>query len=90
MEGGLSKPSDEFMSQMEQLENIFYSENMDTILISKFYLENLLKKSASVNCSDAAKKLFFRSRMYFRLRHLNKTLQDRTVSNKRKMKKVVQ
>ncbi|KAL1489510.1 hypothetical protein ABEB36_013468 [Hypothenemus hampei] len=87
-EGGLHRPSAEFLSQMEQLENILKKVNGDTILISKNYLHNLMSKSVHVLCYDKAKRLFFRSRMYFRIKELNRSLNSLTLG-KRKMTKIV-
>lgn len=86
-EGGLCKPSDEFLLKMEELENIFTSVNGDTLLVCKNYIKNLVSKSVHVDCSDSAKNLFFRSRMYFRLKELNKSLR-KPIVGKRKMKKI--
>lgn len=36
-EGGLSKPSDDFMAEMEQLETIFNQVNSDGLLITRFF-----------------------------------------------------
>lgn len=86
-EGGLSKPSEQMMHIMQQLESIFQSVNAESIFICQGYLDNLLKKAANVNCSINVKMLFFRSRMYFRIKKLNKILQDNTTSKKRKISK---
>lgn len=87
-EGGLAKPSEDFMTKMEQLENVFNVVNSNYILICKGYIQNLLTKASHIECSDKVKKLFFRSRMYFRMRKLNKELLDNKLSKKRKLKKV--
>lgn len=86
-EGGLTKPSEEFMVKMEQLEKIFMDVNSDSLHICKGYIQNLLTKSSQINCSEKVKKLFFRSRMYFRMRKLNQNLFEMSLSRKRKQKK---
>lgn len=73
-EGALHKPSATFVSQLEELENIFQSINGSSLLIKKNYLKDLLDKSSTVGCSIAAKKIFFKSRMYFRIRQLNSSI----------------
>lgn len=88
-EGGLSKPSPEFMAQVEQLEQIFQSLNKDNLFISRNYLKKLLAMSTSVLCPEKSKLLFFRSRMFFRMRQLNQDIHNAAVSRKRKMSKIV-
>jgi len=88
-EGGLKKPSEELMAQLRQLEQVFDAVNSDSILICKGYLLKLLNLSGHVTCNDKIKTLFFKSRMYFRLRLLNKALEDKTLSNKRKKLKII-
>ena len=88
-EGGLSKPSTEFLGHMEELEKIFKSVNSNKLHISKNYLKNLMQISSSISCSEKAKLLFYRCRMYFRIRDLNRELNNATLSRKRKMKKTI-
>lgn len=88
-EGGLSKPSAEFMKQMEALEHIFKTVNSDTLLITKNYLRKLLDVSSSISCSEKTKRLFFRSRMYFRIKTLNQDLYNSTICKKRKITKII-
>jgi hypothetical protein len=64
-EGGLIKPPEELMQNMKELENTFNKFNGDTIKITKHYLATLLNL-ATVECNNKTKKLFFRSRMFFR------------------------
>lgn len=83
-EGGLHKPSDTFVQKMQQLEHIFRSvNNGDSILVTKNYLAKLMSKSVNVDCSEAAKKLFFISRMYFRIKELNKSLNKVTLGRRK-------
>lgn len=83
-EGGLQKPTQHFMTEIEKLEAIFDSVNKPDLLISKHYLKNLFDRSVEVHCSDSVKKLFFKCRIYFRLRELNKALLDKTKSRKKR------
>lgn len=87
-EGGLKKPSEKLMADLQQLERIFNDVNSDDLLIRKGYLSNLLALASHVDCSDNIKTLFFRSRMYFRMRVINKKLQDKSLAKKRKMSKI--
>ncbi|KAL1514352.1 hypothetical protein ABEB36_003621 [Hypothenemus hampei] len=50
---------------------------------NKNYLHNLMSKSVHVLCSDKAKRLFFRSRMYFRIKELNRSLSSLTLGKKK-------
>lgn len=88
-EGGLTKPSAEFMGQMQGLEKIFQSVNSDTLFITKCYLKKLIDASSSFSCSEETKRLFFRSRMYFRIKKLNQDLHNLTNYRKRKMSKII-
>lgn len=88
-EGGLSEPSLEFMGQIQHLENIFSSVNGDSLLISTNYLKFLENAANEIEGNNKVKTLFFRSRMYFRIRQLNQNLRDTAFSRKRKMKKTV-
>lgn len=74
---------------MEKMEEIFNSFNTDGgIMIQKGFIKHLLNLSEHIECDDEVKKIFFRSRMYFRIRHLNKEMFDVNVK-KRKIKKTV-
>lgn len=88
-EGGLQKPTEHFMAEIEKLEAIFDTVNKPDLFISKDYLKNLFHRSLEVDCSESVKKLFFKCRMYFRIRELNKTLLDKSKSRKKKMKRIV-
>ena len=87
-EGGLEKPTEKCMSQLHQLEQIFNNINSDNLFTCKGYLAKLLQLSSHIDCGDKIKTLFFRSRMFFRMRTLNKSLQDKALSRKRKMSKL--
>lgn len=86
-EGGLHKPSEHFISQMEQLEKCFKMFNGNSLFITKNYIQQLMDKSRDIECSEKAKRLFFRSRMYFRIKELNKS--NIVKLGKRKITKIV-
>lgn len=52
----------------------------DTLFIGKNYLKKVLDLSSDILCSDKSKQLFFRSRMFFRIRQLNRDLHDQNQS----------
>ena len=82
-EGGLSKPTENMMPDMQALHAIF-TKLGDSLLISKKILALHMEKAAAIDCSHKVKKLFFRSRMYFRIRKLNKEIVDLASQKKRK------
>lgn len=71
-EGGLKKPTEEFLTKLKKLELIFNVINKDNINTNSNYLSNLLSKVKHNDLDDKIKTLFFRCRMYFRIRELNK------------------
>lgn len=86
-EGGLHKPSKTFLLKIQELEKIFRAVNGDSILVSKKFISDLISKSNNIDCSEKAKSLFFRSRMYFRIKELNRSLNSIKLG-KRKILKV--
>lgn len=88
-EGGLKKPSFEMLTKLEKLENIFKTFNKESIVCKKGYIKSLLQLSKHIELTEKAKQIFFRSRMFFRIRILNKNLADFKLSKKRKMTKIV-
>lgn len=88
-EGGYTIPSTAFVEQISQLEDIFQKFNGDDIIITKNYLKTLLELAQDVPVNGEVKSLFFRSRMYFRIRNLNSDLKNSIISRKRKMSKIV-
>lgn len=88
-EGGLQKPTDEFMIKYNQLDHIFNKYNGDTLKIEKSHLQNLINLAEGVNASKDVKTLSFRCKMYFRIRILNRNLTDMSSIRKRKMTKIV-
>lgn len=53
------------------------------------YLKNLIALPENVSCSLEVKKLFFKCRMYFKLRKYNIDLKEEKISRKRKLNKMV-
>lgn len=88
-EGGLIKASDAFMIQISKLEKIFSDFNGDYINLDKAYISKLIEQSTNVNCSYKVKELFFRSRMFFKIKKLNSNLHNKNKTLKRKMQKTV-
>lgn len=87
-EGGLSKPSSSFMAQVEELNKVFLEVNGDEIMTGEGnFIRNLVLKSDGINCPMKAKRLFFRSRMFFRIKELNRSLKDKS-TRKRKWTKI--
>lgn len=58
-EGGLSKPSEEFMIKVKQLEEMFNKVNGDGLLICKNYMQNLLNEAKNVDCTIKIKTFIF-------------------------------
>lgn len=89
-EGGLVKPSEEFMEDIQNLERIFEVFNGDGLSFSNNFLKNLLNKARDfTSCSEQAQLLFFRTRLYFRIKSLNKSLLETSFTRKRKIVKTV-
>lgn len=72
--GYLKKPTPDFLSKIIELESIFKKENGEEISHSPKLRQSLLKKSACVDLPDKIKDFFFKCRIYFRIRKLNKDL----------------
>lgn len=87
-EGFLYKPTDGLMGNMEALEIIFNQLNGEKILFKEGFLKYMLEKSSHIECDSNVKLLFFRSRMYFRMKKLNKDLLEQSFK-KRKAKKIL-
>lgn len=88
-EGGLSKPSSTFMGHIEELNRVFLEVNGEELVTGENnFIHNLLEKSVHIDCPLKAKRLFFRSRMFFRIKELNRCLKDQT-ARKRKWKKTL-
>lgn len=88
-EGFLRKPTEKLMSTLEQMESIFNNFNgNDSLLCVEGYLKKLIEKSDHFDLDIETKKLFFRSRMYFRIKKLNSEIVE-NAKKKRKLKKLV-
>ena len=83
-EGGLSKPTSDLMLRMEELDKVFNEFNGTTVTITQNFIGQLLEFAEAIKCDLKVKKLFFRSRMYFRIRKLNEGIIVNSKSNKRK------
>lgn len=87
-EGGLSKPSDEIIAHISEMKQIFKKNNKDTLLIAKDFLKLHIEQASNINCNIKVKKLFFRARMYFLIRNLNKEILQNSYKLKRKFCKI--
>lgn len=88
-EGGLSKPTNKMMDHMQTLHTIFQKLNQDGLLITNGFLKKHLEEASHIQCSDKIKKLFFRARMFFLIRKLNKEIIETANSRKRKFNKIL-
>lgn len=87
-EGGLSKPSNLLMEQLKSCDEIFNKLNQSKILITNGYLQKHLSEAKDIEADEEVKKLFFRSRMYFRIRLLNEEIYEGAKTRKRKFNKI--
>lgn len=88
-EGFLHKPNDKMMVVMQQMEDIFNTTNGEEIVFCSNYIENLISKTSNIDCEKKIKQIFFRSRMYFRIKYLNKQIEDFARQRKRKINKTI-
>ena len=89
-EGGLSKPTKKTMEHIIKLEQIFNAANGDDDLEpGTNFIGQLMDLADTVHCESKIKKLFFRARMFFRIRNLNKELKENSNYMKRKYKKII-
>lgn len=78
-EGGLMQPSAEFLLKCKELDRTFRKYNKETRNAGNdYYLKHLVNRANHTNVSLAAKELFFRCKMYFRIRLLNHTIREQT------------
>lgn len=87
-EGGLSKPSTALMKTLKSCDAIFLKLNGEKLLLETGYLQKHLLEAKDIEASDQVKKLFFRCRMYFRMRLLNVEIAQNITKRKRKMNKI--
>lgn len=88
-EGGLQKPKPEFLLKCRELDDIFENYNGFALKLTTNYMKNLLLSAKHVDLSDHAKALFFKCKMYFKIRTLNRDLQENSKVKKRKIIKVI-
>lgn len=88
-EGGLLKPNLDFLTKCNELDHIFKNFNNESLKLSKNYLKTLMDLAQSVDLSIEAKHLFFRCKMYFKIRMLNRNIKEKSKVRKRKMTKIV-
>lgn len=88
-EGGLTKPTQKTMAHMKELHNIFEANNRESLLVTNNYLKKHMEQANYIDCDDKIKSLFFRSRMYFKIRKLNQELFDSANCRKRKYTKII-
>lgn len=88
-EGGLQKPTEEFLIKCNELDHIFNTFNGDSLKIEKNYLKCLNNLAKNVDLSDEAKNLFFKCKMYFKIRILNHNIKEISNIRKRKMSKII-
>lgn len=79
-EGGLYKPSEAFLRSVHKLEEAFNQYNGNTLNCKENYINGLLDLSRDIEGSDKMKRLFFRCKMYFRMKTMNKKLTDSSSS----------
>lgn len=87
-EGGLSKPTEKTMHHIEALHQIFEDSNRQGLLIKNGYLKFHMEQARHIECDDRIKTLFFRARMFFKIRALNSNIYDNSISRKRKLSKI--
>uniref|UniRef100_A0A1B0D942 Uncharacterized protein n=1 Tax=Phlebotomus papatasi TaxID=29031 RepID=A0A1B0D942_PHLPP len=94
-EGGLYCPTDDFLALVYVMERIFEKHNpTDGISKSANILQTLISESTSSPCSEQTRKLFFRTRIYIRIKYLNSKIkasqtQVQGKKNKKKMVKII-
>lgn len=72
--GGLQKPTKEFFEKLRHLETIFNKFNYDKICLEPNIRQKLIQKSYNVDIPIDVKSFFFKCRIFFRVKHLNKCL----------------
>lgn len=82
-EGGLIKPSDDLVSKVEQLENIFRS----TPITSNDIYKTLMDKATEIEMNCDMKKRYFKTRINARIRYLNKKIVAYNYNKKTKTQK---
>lgn len=88
-EGGLSKPSISLMKTLKSCDDIFLKLNGEKLMVTSGYIQNHLLEAKDIEANEEVKKLFFRCRMYFRIRQLNVEISQNTNKRKRKFNKII-
>ena len=70
---------------MTELDKVFNEFNGNTVIITQNFIGQLLELAEAIICDLKVKKLFIRSRMYFRIRKLNEAIIEHIKSKKRKL-----
>ena len=86
-EGFLRKPNLKFMELLQQLDDIYNVKNGKTLQPGNDYIKNLIAKSNGVDLPYAIKNLFYRCKMFFKIRTMNLKLIEDANSKKKKKKK---
>lgn len=81
-QGGLRKPTDSFINKINELNNVFNLINRESILIQENYIKHHTNLSDHVDLTHDIKFLFFKTRMHFRIRALNKQNISKNVAKK--------
>lgn len=87
-EGGLMKPNENFLSKCRELNTIFEKINGNSLKICDNYIQEHIDSSRDIDLSENVKSLFFRCKMFFRIRILNKKLKEFSTVKNRKIIKI--
>ena len=79
----------EMLEHVIALDKIFNMLNGEDLYISENYLTQHMELASAINCDDEIKKLFFKSRMYFRIQFLNSNISNNIYAKKRKINKTL-
>lgn len=92
-EGGLKIPDERVQEAVMKLETIFKCTNGTKICERPGIMARMLDQANSIQISDKFKKKFLRTRLYIRIRFLNKLTQQNALEkikrNKNKIKKTI-
>ena len=73
-EGGLQIPNHSFIAKLECLNAIFISFNGKSLKTGPKFIANQMALASEVNLEDCVKMLFFKCKMYFKIRTQNTKL----------------
>lgn len=88
-EGGLQKPNTDFIEKLTELEEIFNEYNGSELKHGQNYIKNLTDLSARINLHIEFKKIYFRCKMFFKMRILNSKTSKNVNGLKRKLNKTI-